>query len=195
MHYCRFSLSVWLPSCVRGECEWYCSSNILIQSLPKADARTKQHVTLEMRVGLRDSGCVCAGGQGPSGASSSSLAAPQHSSSPSADAAPCPLSTGAPRHFLASPEMSRRKRSWKEEWKMQQTAKKYLTKIKMYTQIRDKSIFNFTVYKKNFRTEIDIKEIDTLMFNDTINMEYYSMPITTTNLLSFRHCFKVRVLF
>lgn len=59
---------------------------------------------MERRGGLRDSGCVCAGGQEPSGASSSSPAAHQHSSSPSAAAALGPQSTDAPRHFLVSPE-------------------------------------------------------------------------------------------
>lgn len=63
---------------------------------------------LKRRVGLRDSGCVCAGGRGPSGASSSSPAARRHSSSPSAAAVPAPQSTDAPRHFLVSPE--------REEW-------------------------------------------------------------------------------
>lgn len=59
--------------------------------------------------GRRDSGCVCAGGQGLFGVSSSSPAAPRHSSSPSAAAAPGPQSIDALRHFLASPERSGRK--------------------------------------------------------------------------------------
>lgn len=63
------------------------------------------------RGGLRDSGCVCAGGRVPSGASSSSPAAHPHSSCPSAAAAPGPQSTDAPRHFLVSPERSERRES------------------------------------------------------------------------------------
>lgn len=63
-------------------------------------------MTTKRRGGLRDSGCVCAGGRGPSGASSSSPAAHQRSSSPSAAAAPGPQRTDAPRHFLVSPETS-----------------------------------------------------------------------------------------
>lgn len=63
-------------------------------------------MTTKRRGGLRDSGCVCAGGRGPSGASSSSPAAHQRSSSPSAAAAaPGPQRTDAPRH-LVSPETS-----------------------------------------------------------------------------------------
>ncbi len=65
---------------------------------------------MERRGGLHDSGCVCAGGQGPSGASSSSPAARQHSSCSSAAAAPGPQSTDAPRHFLVSPERSGREK-------------------------------------------------------------------------------------
>lgn len=59
--------------------------------------------------GPHDSGYVCAGGQGLSGASSSSPAAHQHSSFPSAAAALGLQSTDAPRHFLVSPERSGRK--------------------------------------------------------------------------------------
>lgn len=61
---------------------------------------------MKKRAGLRDSECVSAGGRGPSGVSSFSPVAHQHSSSPSAAAALHPQSTGAPRHFLASPERS-----------------------------------------------------------------------------------------
>lgn len=63
--------------------------------------------------GLRDSGCVCAGGRGPSGASSSFPAARRHSSFPSSAAAPHPQSTDAPRHSLVSPERSGRKEKTK----------------------------------------------------------------------------------
>lgn len=61
-------------------------------------------MTMERLGGLRDSGCVCAAGRGPSGASSSSPAAHQRSSCPSAAAAWGSQSTDAPRHFLVFPE-------------------------------------------------------------------------------------------
>lgn len=86
----------------------HCSSNILIPSLLKVDVTTKRALT-KMRADPRDSGCACAGARGPSGASSFALAAHRRSSSPSA-AATRPQSTDAPRHFLISPERSRKKR-------------------------------------------------------------------------------------
>ena len=127
--YCGSSLSA-LFVVMRGSvtCR-YGSSNILIPSLLKVGAR-KTCALMKMSAGLRDSGCVCAGGRGPSGASSSSLAAHRRSSSPSAAAASRPQSTGAPRHFLVSPARCGRKKSWEEERKVQQTAKKVKVKKK-----------------------------------------------------------------
>lgn len=79
--------------------------NILIPNLLRVGAR---NTVSERRDGLRGSGCVCAGGRGPSGASSSSRAARQRSSSPSASA-PCLRSTDAPGRSLVSPEVGGRK--------------------------------------------------------------------------------------
>lgn len=75
---------------------------------------------MKKRGGLRGLGCVCAGGQGPSGASSSSPAAHQRSSFPSVAAAPGPQSTDAPRHFLVSPERCGRKQSSKQDYMVHQ---------------------------------------------------------------------------
>lgn len=90
---------------------WYWSSDILIPSLLKAGVRRTRCATMERRGGLHGSGCVCAGGRGPSGASSSSPVAHQHSSC-SSGAAPGPQNTDAPRHFLVSLERTGRKEAW-----------------------------------------------------------------------------------
>lgn len=84
------------------------ASNILIPNLLKVGVRKTWCVMIVKRDGLHDSGCVFAGGEWPSGVSSSSPAARQHLSYLSASAL-LPQNTDAPRHFLVSPESSRRK--------------------------------------------------------------------------------------
>lgn len=86
--------------------------NILIPDLLRAGAGRVGRAMTGKPGGPRGSGCVCAGGPGPSGASSSSPAARRRSSSPWASA-PCPRSTGAPGRSLVSPEAGREKRQMK----------------------------------------------------------------------------------
>ena len=82
--------------------------NILIPNLPRVGVRKLERAVWERRGGLRGSGCACAGGREPSGASSSSRAAHRRSSSPSASA-PCLRCTASPGHSLVSPAVGGRK--------------------------------------------------------------------------------------